>query len=184
MPSVLASWPTSTFAGHAEQRVESGRPSFFARLGDVCRIRCGRLRVKFPPTSNAGACVLWVGKHEVDLLRGAARSVQEKLVCRYCRSDDLSPSFIKRRDARCRACFKERYGSSARSSKPKGDAESNKSNFINLSAERRGLFVLHRTILSLRCGEATFCTEPTLRIRACSIKPRAWAAFPPTLRFS
>ena len=43
----------------------------------------------------------------------------EKLVCRYCGSDDLSPSFIKRRDARCRACFKKRYGSSARSSKPK-----------------------------------------------------------------
>jgi hypothetical protein len=43
----------------------------------------------------------------------------EKLICRYCGSDDLSPSFIKRRDARCRACFKERYGSSARNSKPK-----------------------------------------------------------------
>jgi len=39
----------------------------------------------------------------------------EKLVCRYCGSDDLSPSFIKRRDARCRACFKKRYGSAARS---------------------------------------------------------------------
>ena len=33
-----------------------------------------------------------------------------KLVCRYCGSDDLAPSFIKRRDARCRACFKARYG--------------------------------------------------------------------------
>ena len=38
----------------------------------------------------------------------------EKLVCRYCGSDDLAPSFKKRRDARCRACFKERYGSTAR----------------------------------------------------------------------
>jgi hypothetical protein len=28
----------------------------------------------------------------------------EKLVCRYCGSDDLAPSFKKRRDARCRAC--------------------------------------------------------------------------------
>jgi len=35
----------------------------------------------------------------------------EKLVCRYCGSDDLAPSFVKRRDARCRACFKQRYGS-------------------------------------------------------------------------
>jgi hypothetical protein len=25
-----------------------------------------------------------------------------KLVCRYCGSDDLAPSFIKRRDRRCR----------------------------------------------------------------------------------
>jgi predicted ATPase len=32
-------------------------------------------------------------------------------VCRYCGSDDLAPSFRKRRDARCRACFKKRYGS-------------------------------------------------------------------------
>jgi hypothetical protein len=40
--------------------------------------------------------------------------MEEKLVCRYCGSDDLAPSFIKRRDARCRACFKKRYGSAAR----------------------------------------------------------------------
>jgi hypothetical protein len=41
----------------------------------------------------------------------------EKLVCRYCGGDDLAPSFKKRRDARCRACFKRRYGSSAPSRK-------------------------------------------------------------------
>ncbi len=41
----------------------------------------------------------------------------EKLVCRYCGSDDLAPSFVKRRDARCRACFKKRYGSSRRKQK-------------------------------------------------------------------
>lgn len=40
-----------------------------------------------------------------------------KLVCRYCGSDDLAPSFIKRRDARCRACFKKRYGSSRQKQK-------------------------------------------------------------------
>jgi hypothetical protein len=39
------------------------------------------------------------------------------LVCRYCGSADLAPSFIKRRDARCRACFKQRYGSTARPKK-------------------------------------------------------------------
>jgi len=54
--------------------------------------------------------------------RQASRSLNGqsgKLVCRYCGSDDLAPSFKKRRDARCRACFKSRYGSSARSNKAK-----------------------------------------------------------------
>jgi hypothetical protein len=41
----------------------------------------------------------------------------DKLVCRYCGSDDLAPSFRRRRDARCRACFKKRYGSAAPSGK-------------------------------------------------------------------
>ena len=41
-------------------------------------------------------------------------SKSEKLVCRYCGSDDLAPSFIKRRDRRCRKCFSKRYGSGAR----------------------------------------------------------------------
>jgi hypothetical protein len=45
-------------------------------------------------------------------LAGASKA--EKLVCRYCGSDDLAPSFKKRRDARCRACFKKRYGSAQR----------------------------------------------------------------------
>jgi len=37
-----------------------------------------------------------------------------KLVCRYCGSGDLAPSFVKRRDRRCRKCFSKRYGSAAR----------------------------------------------------------------------
>jgi hypothetical protein len=47
--------------------------------------------------------------------RAALRA--EKLVCRYCGSDDLAPSFKKRRDARCRACFKKRYGSASQDKK-------------------------------------------------------------------
>jgi hypothetical protein len=47
------------------------------------------------------------------------RSKSEKLVCRYCGSDDLAPSFIKRRDRRCRKCFSKRYGSAARTRKMK-----------------------------------------------------------------
>ena len=46
-----------------------------------------------------------------------AKPKGEKLICRYCGSDDLAPSFRKRRDARCRACFKKRYGSAARNQK-------------------------------------------------------------------
>jgi hypothetical protein len=46
-----------------------------------------------------------------------AESRAEKLVCRYCGSDDLAPSFKKRRDTRCRACFKKRYGSAPRDKK-------------------------------------------------------------------
>jgi hypothetical protein len=41
----------------------------------------------------------------------------EKLICRYCGSDDLAPSFIKRRDRRCRKCFAKRYGSAASTKK-------------------------------------------------------------------
>jgi hypothetical protein len=35
----------------------------------------------------------------------------DKLLCRYCGGDDLAPSFKRRRNARCRTCFKKRYGS-------------------------------------------------------------------------
>ena len=43
-----------------------------------------------------------------------SKSKSEKLGCRYCGSDDLAPSFIKRRNRRCRKCFSKRYGSVAR----------------------------------------------------------------------
>ena len=47
------------------------------------------------------------------------KSKSEKLGCRYCGSDDLAPSFIKRRDRRCRKCFSKRYRSAARERKAK-----------------------------------------------------------------
>jgi hypothetical protein len=47
------------------------------------------------------------------------KSKSNRLVCRYCGSDDLAPSFFKRRDRRCRKCFSKRYGSAARASKTK-----------------------------------------------------------------
>jgi hypothetical protein len=52
---------------------------------------------------------------KVALRSSPSTSKAERLVCRYCGSDDLAPSFKKRRDARCRACFKKRYGSTAKS---------------------------------------------------------------------
>jgi len=46
-----------------------------------------------------------------------AVSTTDKLACRYCGSDDLAPSFKKRHDTRCRACFKKRYGSASQDKK-------------------------------------------------------------------
>jgi len=51
-------------------------------------------------------------------LKNLARKARaEKLACSYCGSHDLAPSFIKRRDRRCRKCFSKRYGSAARGKK-------------------------------------------------------------------
>jgi hypothetical protein len=50
-------------------------------------------------------------------VKAIRKSKTEKLVCRYCGSDDLAPSFIKRRDRRCRKCFSKRYGSAVRTKK-------------------------------------------------------------------
>jgi hypothetical protein len=47
------------------------------------------------------------------------KSKPGKLICRYCGSSDLAPSFVKRRDRRCRKCFAGRYGSAARAKKAK-----------------------------------------------------------------
>ena len=52
-------------------------------------------------------------KTERPKVKAIRKSKSEKLVCRYCGSDDLAPSFIKRRDRRCRKCFSKRYGSAA-----------------------------------------------------------------------
>jgi hypothetical protein len=57
-----------------------------------------------------------------------AASSAEKLVCRYCGSDDLAPSFKKRRDARCRACFKQRYGSAPQDKETQGTRKTKAAN--------------------------------------------------------
>jgi hypothetical protein len=58
-------------------------------------------------------------KTERPQVKAIRKSKSEKLVCRYCGSDDLAPSFIKRRDRRCRKCFSKRYGATARPKKTK-----------------------------------------------------------------
>jgi hypothetical protein len=72
-------------------------------------------RVKKAPVKKGGR----IKKKPIAVSRPSKTISDPKLVCRYCGSDDLSPSFIKRHDARCRACFKKRYGSSARIGKAK-----------------------------------------------------------------
>ena len=59
------------------------------------------------------------GKTARPQVKAVRKSKSDKLVCRYCGSDDLAPSFIKRRDRRCRKCFSKRYGSAARTMKTK-----------------------------------------------------------------
>ena len=56
-------------------------------------------------------------KRPLGKARSGGKAKPEKLVCRYCGSDDLSPSFVKRRDRRCRKCFSKRYGSAVRGKK-------------------------------------------------------------------
>src|ERR1700720_1252223 len=58
-------------------------------------------------------------KAERPQVKAIRKSKSEKLVCRYCGSNDIAPSFIKRRDRRCRKCFSKRYGSAARTRKTK-----------------------------------------------------------------
>jgi hypothetical protein len=58
-------------------------------------------------------------KTERPKVKAIRKSKSEKLVCRYCRSEDLAPSFMKRRDRRCRKCFGKRYGSAASTRKTK-----------------------------------------------------------------
>jgi hypothetical protein len=59
------------------------------------------------------------GKKTVRKKAAPRKAKSDKLVCRYCGSDDLAPSFIKRRDRRCRKCFSKRYGSAAQTRKAK-----------------------------------------------------------------
>ena len=75
------------------------------------------LAAKKPADAPKGDAAAVPAKRRPGSERKPDTAKPENLVCRYCRSADLSPSFIKRRDRRCRKCFSKRYGSQARTKK-------------------------------------------------------------------
>ena len=75
------------------------------------------LTVKKPAKVTERDAAAQPAKRPLGKERSGGKAKPEKLVCRYCGSDDLSPSFIKRRDRRCRKCFSKRYGSAVRGKK-------------------------------------------------------------------
>jgi hypothetical protein len=75
------------------------------------------LTVKKPAKVTERDASVQPAKRPLGKERSGGKAKPEKLVCRYCGSDDLSPSFIKRRDRRCRRCFSKRYGSAVRGKK-------------------------------------------------------------------
>jgi hypothetical protein len=68
----------------------------------------------YPPSAISRDLIQSAGTGET-----GRKPKSEKLVCRCCGSDDLAPSFIKRRDRRCLKCFSKRYGSPTRAKKTK-----------------------------------------------------------------
>jgi len=79
-----------------------------------------RKPIRHSSTSAANRAVLNKAESARPLRKETgSKSKLEKLVCRYCGSDDLAPSFIKRRDRRCRKCFSKRYGLAAGARKAK-----------------------------------------------------------------
>jgi hypothetical protein len=87
-----------------------------ATLADEAAASAKKKAIADKPKAVAGTPAGKPARRPARSLR--VESEPKKLLCRYCGSDDLAPSFLKRRDARCRACFKQRYGSAARDQKP------------------------------------------------------------------
>ena len=83
-----------------------------AKSGQPNAVRSEAKKVDNKPTGKKA-------KTKRPKVKAIRKSKSEKLVCRYCGSADLAPSFIKRRDRRCRKCFSKRYGSAARTKKTK-----------------------------------------------------------------
>jgi hypothetical protein len=128
---------TTRFVSRTEQTCRASRYG----LGDLTRMDTSNLSEsnKREPSKGPQPSANRPGKATVRTAKGPrnrtqrtaeiARSQQkavakektkaQKLVCRYCGSDDLAPSFIKRRDRRCRKCFSKRYSASAQTRQTK-----------------------------------------------------------------
>ena len=102
---------------HGQSRASNGQSSPLRRAPERTgsrnttnqKSRRNELKKKIPTKPNPGRPL-------TQKLRG--RSSAEPLICRYCGSADLAPSFIKRRDRRCRNCFSKRYGSAPAKKSP------------------------------------------------------------------
>jgi hypothetical protein len=98
-------------SGH---ELKVGRSRFSAEQNLIGTPRCAvkrAVRKKAAPKEATPARPLEKKKY--------SKSKSNNLVCRYCGSADLAPSFIKRRDRRCRKCFSKRYGLAKRARKAK-----------------------------------------------------------------
>ena len=91
-----------------------GRSTSSAQQDQMSAVRsAGKKAVRNKTASRKSKLALPLRK------KTGSESKSNRLVCRYCGSEDLAPSFIKRRDRRCRKCFSKRYGSAARARKAK-----------------------------------------------------------------
>ncbi len=77
------------------------------------------------------------------LRKKAGRSTKrEKLVCRYCGSADLAPSFIRRRDRRCRKVFRQKVRVS--SADQEGDGQEVAATPRDQDHELAPIFIVHQ----------------------------------------
>jgi hypothetical protein len=91
-----------------------GRSASSAQQDQMSTVRsAGRNAVRKKTASRKSKLALPLRK------KMGSESKSNRLVCRYCGREDLAPSFIKRRDRRCRKCFSKRYGSAAPARKGK-----------------------------------------------------------------
>jgi hypothetical protein len=117
--------PVMGFGGIAEmEHTKLQMRTSIEHESDALRIRLSRMKMSAVRSAGTKAVRKKAASRNtkpVPPLRKkmGSESKSTRLVGRYCGSEDLAPSFIKRRDRRCRKCFSKRYGSAARARTPK-----------------------------------------------------------------